>query len=45
MPIDYARPQIEKILMNARQVEFMHNERERMYKKAIESDKIKLYKR
>lgn len=45
MPIDYARPQIEKILMNARQVEFMHNERERMYKEAIESDKIKLYKR
>ena len=45
MPIDYARPQIEKILMNARQVEFMHNERKRMYKEAIESDKIKLYKR
>ena len=45
MPIDYARPQIEKILMNTRQVEFMHNERKRMYKEAIESDKIKLYKR
>ena len=35
----------QEILMNARQVEFMHNERERMYKEAIENDKIKLYKR
>lgn len=45
MPMDYARPQIEKILMNARQVDFLQSERERMYKEAIESDKIKLYKR
>lgn len=43
MPIEYARPQIEKILMNARQVEFLHSERERMYEEAIKEKKIKFY--
>lgn len=43
MPIEYARPQIEKILMNARQVEFLHSERERMYEEAINEQKIKFY--
>ena len=45
MPIEYARPQIEKILMNARQVEFLHNERQRMYEEAINEQKIKFYER
>ena len=45
MPVEYARPQIEKILRNAREVEFMHNERERLYKKAIQDGKIKFYER
>lgn len=43
MPIEYARPQIEKILMNARQVEFLHSERERMYEEAVKEKKIKFY--
>lgn len=40
MPIDYARPQIEKIVLNARQVEFLQAERERMYQEAIEAKKL-----
>ena len=43
MPIEYARPQIEKVLLYARQVEFMHSERERMYEEAIKEKKIKFY--
>lgn len=43
MPIEYARPQIEKILMNARQVEFLQNERKKMYEEAVESGKIQFY--
>lgn len=43
MPIEYARPQIEKILMNARQVEFLHSERKRMYEEAVKEKKIKFY--
>ena len=40
MPIDYARPQIEKIVLSRRQVEFLLKERERMYNEAIQSGKI-----
>lgn len=43
MPIDYARPQIEKILLNARQVEFLEKERERLYNEAIQTKKIQFY--
>ena len=43
MPIDYARPQIEKIVLNTRQVEFLNKERERLYNEAIQSKKIKFY--
>ena len=43
MPIEYARPQIEKVLLYARQVEFLHSERERLYKEAIKEKKIKFY--
>ena len=43
MPIDYARPQIEKIVLNTRQVEFLNKERERLYNEAIQDKKIKFY--
>lgn len=43
MPIEYARPEIEKIVLSARQVEFLQSERERLYKEAIQIGKIKFY--
>lgn len=43
MPIEYARPQIEKIVLNARRVEFLRDERERLYNKAIQDQKIHFY--
>lgn len=41
MPIDYARPEIEKMILNARQVEFINKERERLYNEAIQNKKVK----
>ena len=43
MPIEYARPQIEKIVLNARQVDFLNKERERLYNEAMQNQKIKFY--
>lgn len=43
MPVEYARPQIERIILSGRQVEFLQNERERMYEEAVESGEIKFY--
>ena len=43
MPMEYARPQIEKIILNARRVEFMRKERERLYNEAIQKRKIHFY--
>ncbi len=43
MPVDYARPQIEKIILNARQVEFLTKEREKLYDEAIQDKKIIFY--
>jgi len=43
MPIDYARPAIEKIVLNARQVDFLQKERERLYNEAIQSGEVKFY--
>ena len=43
MPIEYARPQIEKIVLNARRVEFLRDERERLYNKAIQEKKINFF--
>ena len=43
MPIDYARPLIEKIVLSDRQVEFLREERERMYKEAMDEQKIKFF--
>ena len=43
MPLDYARPQIEKIVLNARQVEFLQKERERLYNEAIQGKKVNFF--
>ena len=43
MPIEYARPEIEKMVLHARQVEFLQKEREKLYNEAIQEQKIKFY--
>lgn len=43
MPIDFARKEIEKIVLNARQVEFLSKERERLYNEAIQKGEVKFY--
>lgn len=43
MPLDYARPQIEEIVLNTRQADFLNKERERLYNEAIQNQKIKFY--
>lgn len=43
MPIDYARPEIEKIVLYARQADFLRTERERLYKEAIQSKTLKFF--
>ena len=40
MPLEYARPEIEKMILNARQVEFLQKERERLYNEAIQDKKV-----
>jgi len=43
MPMDYARPEIEKIVLGERKVEFLQKERERLYNEAIQSGKVVFY--
>jgi len=43
MPMDYARGAIEKIVLNARELEFLNKERERLYNEAIQSGKVKFF--
>ena len=43
MPLEYARPEIEKMILSARQVEFLRHERERQYDEAIQNNKIKFF--
>lgn len=45
MPFDYAAPEIEKILLNQRQVEFLEQERTALYDKAVREHKVKFYER
>ena len=45
MPIDYARKEIEKIILSQRQVDFIESEREILYKNAIQSGKLKRYEK
>ena len=43
MPIEYAAPEIEKIILNQRQVEFLQHERDALYNQAIHDHKLKFY--
>ena len=43
MPIEYARPAIEKIVLSTRQADFLEKERERLYQEAIQDRKVKFY--
>lgn len=43
MPIDYARPEIEKMVLSRRQVEFLNREREQLYEEAVLFNKIRFY--
>lgn len=43
MPLDYARPEIEQVVLSARQVEFLQKERERLYNEAIQEKKIHFF--
>lgn len=45
MPIEYARPQIEAILLAERQVTYLHEERNKLYDEALRFKKIKRYDR
>lgn len=43
MPMEYARPEIEKMVLYGRQAEFLRSERERMYQEAIQSKTLKFF--
>lgn len=42
MPLDYARPQIEKMILTSRQMEFLRKKREQLYDEAIQTGKLKI---
>lgn len=43
MPLDYARPEIEKIILSQRQVEYIERQRDQLYRDAVRYNKIKFY--
>lgn len=43
MPLEYAEPEIKKLILNQRQYEFLQKERERIYNDAIQQQKIIFY--
>lgn len=43
IPLSYARKEIESVLLRQRQVDFVQNERERLYDEAIKQGKLKVY--
>lgn len=45
MPIDYARTEIEEIILRNRQVEFLKHERALLYEKAIKEGQLKRYEK
>lgn len=45
MPLDYARGAIEQILLNERRVDFLEQERKKLYEKAIQQGKLKRYEK
>lgn len=42
-PLDYVRSDIEKMLLSQRQVEFLHELRDKLYNKAIQQGELKIY--
>lgn len=44
-PIDYARPEIEKVVLSRRQVDFLKSERDKLYDDAVLFQKIRFYDR
>lgn len=42
-PYAFARPQVRDMLLNAKQVNFMQDVKEELYKQAVERNKIKIY--
>lgn len=45
MPLDYARTKIEQILLNERRVEFLEQERDKLYHKALQQNKLIRYEK
>ena len=43
MPMEYARKEIEMIILNDRQVEFLNKERERLYEESVQRGEVKYY--
>ena len=43
MPVEYAREEIEKIVLNERQVEFLQQERNRLYDEAVKNGEVVYY--
>lgn len=43
MPFDYARPEIEQILLSDRKVEFLRHERDRLYDEAVVDKKVRFF--
>lgn len=43
MPIDYATPEIEKLILTQRQVEFLNSQREELYNSALRYKRIRIY--
>lgn len=45
MPLDYARTKIEQILLNERRVEFLEQERDKLYNKALQQNNLIRYEK
>lgn len=45
MPLDYARPAIEEVILSQRQVSFLQEERKKLFEKAIKDGQIKRYEK
>ena len=43
MPMEYARPEIGKMILYSRQADFLRSERERMYEEAVQSKTLKFF--
>ena len=43
MPVEYARPEIEKAVLSQRRVQFLQEERERLYEDALRHKKIQFF--